>query len=598
MALGSLRGLTVRGTHDTLIEGVAIGGFGTGISIRPEESESPLRTKICGSYLGVELNGEFTAPNEVGIEIYGSGDERPEATTIGDGASCAGNVISGNTVAGVVDSGVETKIAADRIGIGPASTEGREMPNGGAGVIEEAEASGTMIGGTVPGAGETNLIDFNHGPGVKVESPASKVSIRRNSISQNEGLGIELAGGPAAPTLEKVELTPGDELFVEGKVQAGESETVELEFFGSYACEAGGTGQGQTILGSHGLAVVPGANTFSFTLPVDPPVADSGYTATSTGEEGVGTTTEFSECLTYEAERTFTVNTLDDESHPGECTSLCSLREAISLANINAAKDTIDFAAGAEGVIDVEGFPLGEIEEPVEIDGTSAPGYAGEPVVMLDGTGSFNEGPTVGLDVLGGAGGTVIKGLAIGGFDREVELSGATASQLCSSWIGVELDGVTALAKEVGVVVGQGTGNEVGAGCGAGAAPNVISGNSEAGIVDYATHTLIEGNLIGTDAAGTGALANGTGVIVGPEAVESRVGLNLGESPTGEGNTIAHNSAPGFSSKPARPRPRSAAARSSPTAAVRSNSKRRVPFPRRRSKRSRRVPPAPPSSSR
>jgi CSLREA domain-containing protein len=545
-------GLEIRGAHGVRIEGLAIGGFGTGIVVGAEDGATAAGTEICGNYLGVELGGFGIRPNGVGVEVRGEPGELQEETTIGDpGESCPGNVISGNEFDGIEDSGLETTIAGNRIGLGPF---GSWMPNGTgggstAGVYESATASGAMIGGVGGSGEETNLISRNEGAGVQVENTTSEVSIRHNAISDNKGPGIEiLSGTQPVPSLTTVEQRASRELVVKGTVEVTEAETVELEFFGNEACEAGGTGQGATILGSGVLPVSPGVNDYEFILPVNAPVDDTGFTATATREAGA--TSEFSECITYEPERTFTVNTTDDGLHPGECTDVCSLREAVFLADETAAKDTIDFAAGAEGVIKIEGQPLEEIRAPLIIDGTSAPGYLGSPVVMINGTESENEGPTTGFWV-GSGDGSVIKGLAIGGFDEGVVLGGEGA-QVCSDWIGVELDGTTALADNVGVEVnGDTSGNEIGDECGPSAAPNVISGNSEAGVYDGGIHTLIEGNLIGVGPDGTTALPNGAGdgvgagVIVGGGSRQSRVGLNLSEEPAGEGNTIAHNDGPG-----------------------------------------------------
>jgi CSLREA domain-containing protein len=545
-------GLTVIGTEGARIEGLAFGGWGAGIEIEPNEAESAVETEVCGNYLGVKMGGAETFPNEIGIEIRsGAIGEDSEGTLIGSPADgCAGNVISGNEFFGIEDAGFQTTIAGNRIGIGPESTEGIPMPNGtpgegSAGVLERPSANGTMIGGTTPGAGEANLIYFNRGAGVKVESAAGEVAIRGNSISENEGLGIELSGGgSASPELEKAELTSTNELLVEGSVEASGAETVELEFFGNAACEAGGLGQGQTILGTHSLAVVPGANTYSFTLPVNPPVAETGFTATSTRAEGIGATSEFSPCLTENFERTFTVNTLADTNNSGgECTATCSLRDALTLANLSEAADTIDFAVA--GTIAVEPEPLPTINHPVVIDGTTAPGYGGTPLVLLDGTDAFTEGETEGLVVEPEAGGSVIKGLAIGGFDYGVYLTGATGSQLCSSWIGVELDGTTALPNEYGVETGSdSTGNRIGAGCGS-EGGDLISANREWGIRDFGLDTTVAASRVGVDIAGA-PLPNGTNHDGGGGILEwetsSGASIGGGGNPP---NVIADNIGPG-----------------------------------------------------
>jgi len=68
---------------------------------------------------------------------------------------------------------------------------------------------------------------------------------------------------------------------------------------------------------------------------------------------------------------------------------------------------------------------------------------------------------------------------------------------------------------------------------------NVISGNLQWGILLYgATHTLVRGNKIGTDAAGTGALGNGSGGVL----LQSNANNNtIGGSSSGQPNIIAYN---------------------------------------------------------
>ncbi len=189
-------------------------------------------------------------------------------------------------------------------------------------------------------------------------------------------------------------------------------ETVELEFFGVHSC--GENPEGQVPLGVFSKEVEPGSNGFSAELTANVPGGLAGITATST--RATGATTEFSDCTDYAGTpRTFVVRSLGDNRTGEACEageSTCTLRGAIEAADESEALDTIDF--GVAGVIHVEGEPLPAISAPVHIDGASAPGYAGEPVVAIDGTGAEEEGPVYGLDVVEGA--AVIQALAIGGF--------------------------------------------------------------------------------------------------------------------------------------------------------------------------------------
>ena len=199
-------GFSVHAGAGTRIEGLAIGGFGSGIEIGPTEGAAPHGTEICGDYLGTERDGETAEPNEVGIQInVGDGaSEGVEGTMIG-GAGCAakrdlrqqrpGDLRrrQGNDDRRQPDRDRPAKAAAGRSPTGPKGTPNRR------GSTSTPIASGTVIGSPT---GAINLIWNNNGPGVLVENAASPVTIRHNSFFDNEGKGIEIAeGAPAAPVI-------------------------------------------------------------------------------------------------------------------------------------------------------------------------------------------------------------------------------------------------------------------------------------------------------------------------------------------------------------------------------------------------------------
>src|SRR6266567_5446080 len=75
---------------------------------------------------------------------------------------------------------------------------------------------------------------------------------------------------------------------------------------------------------------------------------------------------------------TYTVSSLAD-SGAG------SLRAAITSANADSTADEIDFSVA--GVIQLTSGALPAINNTVKIDGTTAPGFAGAPVVEIDNNG-------------------------------------------------------------------------------------------------------------------------------------------------------------------------------------------------------------------
>jgi CSLREA domain-containing protein len=369
------------------------------------------------------------------------------------------------------------------------------------------------------------------------------VTIRHNYIGGNEGRGMEIAAGtaPVPPSITSAESPTADEFKVEGTVEGTPGETVELDFFGSSTC---GNGEGRTFLGTASVPVEAGPTAFSSTTPVEVPADDTAITSTQTSE--AGGTSEFSACADYVAPpQTFPVTTLEDPLQDGACGTTCSLRDAIEAANATPAKDTIDFAV--VGTIEPEVFTLPAIEAPVTIDGTSAPGYAGTPLVELDGS-AVNASGIDGLVTRTGGSGTTISGLAIGGFENGILFEG-TDNQVCGSYLGVEIDGTTALANQDGVETWSGSeGDRIGAGCGAMGGGNLIAANSDFGILDRGAETRIAGNRIGVDAAGD-PLANGGGSDRGggiEESLEASGGM-IGRVGGEAANVIEANEGPGIS---------------------------------------------------
>src|SRR5712692_9164441 len=88
-------------------------------------------------------------------------------------------------------------------------------------------------------------------------------------------------------------------------------------------------------------------------------------------------------------------NTADEEdfsSGDGVCETapgngVCTLRAAIEEANATAATDTIAFNIPGSGPYTIRPTSaLPTITDPVTIDGTTQPGFAGTPIIELDGS--------------------------------------------------------------------------------------------------------------------------------------------------------------------------------------------------------------------
>ena len=227
-----------------------------------------------------------------------------------------------------------------------------------------------------------------------------------------------------------------------------------------------------------------------------------------------------------------------------------SLRQAIMQANGSGAPSTITFDIPGTGpqVISPESA-LPRITTPVTIDGYTQPGASPNtsmtgdnavPLIVIDGAGVSNL--SVGLQINGDN--STVEGLVIQNFNGAgVALMGANDT-LAGDFIGTDPRGLTAQPNALGIGI-LGAGDVIG-----GTAPasrNLISGNS-AGLgianlsltglmsVSAIAGSVVQNNLIGTDATGSGDLGN---TIAGVAILGS--GNIIGGTAPGQANTIAYN---------------------------------------------------------
>jgi trimeric autotransporter adhesin len=316
---------------------------------------------------------------------------------------------------------------------------------------------------------------------------------------------------------------------------------------------------------------------------------------------------------------TFLVTTVADAG-------IGSLRTAIAFADAFPGPNTIDFRIGAPGVQTIRPTaPLPPITNAITIDGTTQAGPAGEMHIQLDGslagpgadglritsshsvvrglainrfsgngialmstTQDIVAGDFIGTDVKGtvrlgngGDGVLIYHGLynTVGGttaVDRDVisanagngvELDGrgggsCLGNVVLGDMIGTDVSGGHPLGNSSGVVINEASENMIG-----GAAGNVISGNvvgSGVRVLDGSVGNQVWGNKIGTNAAGTSPVPNGTGIeisggsqgnsIGGPAGPDANIisdnfgdGVDVRDASTGfnhiVGNTLTSNAA-------------------------------------------------------
>ena len=210
-----------------------------------------------------------------------------------------------------------------------------------------------------------------------------------------------------------------------------------------------------------------------------------------------------------------------------------SLRNQILIANTNPlSADTILFNIPGGGVQTLQPTvaALPTILGPVTLDATSQPGYAGSPLVELDG--SLAGAAADGLGFINASSGSVVRGLVINRFSGYGVNLASSNNVLAGNWIGLDATGTQAKPNASGGVQVSASNNRIGTnadGVNDAAERNVISGNSQYGVVvDGGINTQIAGNYIGTNASGTGAVANAgdgvamffsTGVVIGTDGL-------------------------------------------------------------------------------
>jgi hypothetical protein len=256
--------------------------------------------------------------------------------------------------------------------------------------------------------------------------------------------------------------------------------------------------------------------------------------------------------------KTFTVNSNLDSADlsvgDGVCDALtaggerCTLRAAIQEANhpTNLGASFIGFNIGVKTISLRSELPA--ITEQLTINGYTQPGATentdarpgktnARPLVELDGA-NVAQLPVHGLDVR--AANVVVRGLVINRFPFDgidvranADGLGPTGVKVEGNFIGTDAAGREDLGNGTsGVLLVEARNTTVG-----GTTPdarNLISGNTSDGVsLVSADNNKVEGNLVGTQRDGTSSLSNGAD------------GVAVGGATPGAGNTVAFNGATG-----------------------------------------------------
>ena len=441
---------------------------------------------VAGNYVGLDATGATVFGNSadgISVELAASNRIGTNADGIADGLE--GNVVAGSGGIGIaiINNSTLNVIAGNRVGTNAAGTAA--MPNTIGGVVVGANATYNTIGGSGPGAG--NLVSGNTGPGVWILRTfnATTYPPSPNNTIQGNIVGLDASGTLALGNAQGILVDEPDTTI--GGAADGARNVV-----------SGNLLSGIEIAGTATNVVVQG-----------------NYIGTDiTGTLDVG-------------------NSLD------------------GIRVSNAPGNTIGGTAnGARNVISGNDLAGVNITGAASANNNVLGNYIG-----VDSLGTVAVSNQQGIILSNGAnhntiGGTVAnaRNLISGNANYGVYLLdvGTQNNSVSGNYIGTNATGTGAIPNQVGVVLTSGASNNMVGGTSVGAG-NLISGNSgSAGVYLSAVGTTlntIAGNLIGTNAAGTAALANAdTGITIANGAENNFIG---GTSPSTR-NVISGNGQSGI----------------------------------------------------
>ena len=430
---------------------------------------------VTGCYIGTNAAGTAASANTFsGIEINGGAT----VNHIGRTTAAARNLISGNTAQGVLIRDVGTTgnfVEGNWISLSGTGTAA--LPNGFAGVEIYSGATGNRVGGTAAGAG--NVLSGNASQGLSINAASS------NTV-QGNFIGTNTAGTGAIPNVfAGVSIFGGAQSNAIGGTVAGARNILSGNANQGVAISGVGTSN-NVVLGNY--AGLNAAGTAALGNSYGGVQIFGGATNNTVGGTAAGSANVLS----------------------GNPASGVTVSDIGSTGNMIAGNYIGTNPAGTAAIPNA---------------------YAG--VSLFNGV----TGNTIG-GLAAGAGnlisGNTSQGISIGD-------SGTNNNVVMGNWIGLNTAGTGAVANGyAGVQIGNAAQGNVIGGTTA-AARNVISGNQNQGVALNGSGTgnnRVMGNYIGTNVAGTAAVANG---FPGVEIFSGASANTVGGTAPGAGNVISGN---------------------------------------------------------
>ena len=473
--------------------------------------------------------------------------------TVGGTTAAARNVISGNSSDGIdiLDSGTSGNVVqGNYVGLNAAGTAG--LGNGASylgGIVIALTASNNTVGGGAAGAG--NVISGNSGTGITI----SDAGTTGNKVQGNY-IGTDAAGTGIPSNQNGVKIdsgasgnfigTDGDGVndATEGNLIAANNSASAIGVLLTDSGTSNNVVAGNTVgLNSAGAARGFGTGVFVTTGADDNRIGTNADGISDTAERNV-----ISGNVTFGIQVTSGNGTDIFGNYIGT--------NAAGTASGGGTQQGIQFR-GTIGSISIGGTATGA--------GNVISGNTGDGIVVKDSTvtGGTIQGNFIGLGAgrLDGrqeqrhrrghhpeciehhrrrhdrGGRNVISGNTGDG----VDIGASTGDDILGNYIGTNASGTAAPGNHVHGIFLLGAVNTTIGGATAGAG-NLISGNAGTGIYVQDTSssgTIIQGNFIGTDAAGSADLGNGTGIYA--EGANTTIGGATATPGTGAGNVISGN---------------------------------------------------------